>query len=336
MMTSKIATSMAASRKAWSILNPKHKTMSLPSMLVGATSRFFSPTSIAKNESDTPDTNTVAAHCDLHLVYSPYPPVPDGPYLPVAEFVMQDWKAFNPDSGHLADQIAIRDTATGLTRSFNDYYDTATQVGAVLAEDFHIQEDQCVALYCPNHVDYLPIALAVSLCGAKMTPINPLYTKEEVSTVLQKSRSSIFFVHVSKLDVALQSVKDCPNIQQIIVIPDHDDGKEPIPEGTMLLQDMMEDPDKRLTKTHQGMHPTTKVHPYLLPYSSGTTGAPKGVCLTHENIVVNLHQFHEVEALAFPSVREKKGSKSSFVFFCFRCLSPFFSRRLCSHRSVWQ
>lgn len=259
-------------------------------------SRTFS----AAKEFDASDTNAVADHCDLNLVHSPYPPVSEGPYPPLAEFVMQDWKAFNPSTGHLAKQTAIRDTATGLTRSFDDYYDITTQVGAVLAEDFNIKENQCVALYCPNHVDYLPISLAVSLCGAKMTPINPMYTKDELSTVLQKSRSSIFFVHTSKLDVALESAKDCPMIKQIIVITDNG---ESIPEGTISLSDLMEDPDKRLTKTHQGMHPNTKVHPYLLPYSSGTTGAPKGVCLTHENIVVNLNQFHEVEALSFPSVR---------------------------------
>lgn len=286
MIAFKIASSIAATKKIW--IKPQTVPL-LPHRLFSASKEFTSS-----------DTNAVADHCDLNLVYSPYPSVPEGPYPPVAEFVMQDWKAFNPASGHLAEQTAIRDTATGLTRSFNDYYDTATQVGAVLAEDFKIQEDQCVAMYCPNHVDYLPISLAVSLCGAKMTPINPMYTKEELSTVLQKSRSSIFFVHTSKLDVALESVKECPNITQVIVITDHG---ESIPEGTISLKDLMEDPDKRLIKTHQGMHPNTKVHPYLLPYSSGTTGAPKGVCLTHENIVVNLHQFHEVEALAFPSVR---------------------------------
>lgn len=256
-----------------------------------------SSSSTSTKEFDSSDTNAVADHCDLNMVYSPYPPVPEGPYLPMAEFVMQNWKSFNPSSGHLAEQTAIRDTATGMTRSFDDYYNIATQVGAILMEDFHIKEDECVALYCPNHVDYLPVSLAVSLTGAKLTPINPLYTTGELTTVLQKSRSSVFFVHTSKLDVALESVKDCPNIKQIIVITDNG---EAIPEGTMKLSDLLQNPEKRLTETNQGMHPNTKLHPYLLPYSSGTTGAPKGVCLTHENIVVNLQQFHEVENMFFP------------------------------------
>jgi len=247
------------------------------------------------------DTNAFADHCDLNLVYSPYPPVQEGPHPPLPEFIMQDWKKFDPKHGYLGkDKIAIRDTATGLTRTYDDYYNTATQVAAILRDDFHIQEDECVALLCPNHVDYLPVCLSVGLCGAKMTPINPLYTSLELTTVLQKSRSSILFVHTSKLDVALESVKDCPRIKQIIVITDHG---EAIPEGTMDLKDLLQNPDKRLTETQQGMHHNTKTHPYMLPYSSGTTGTPKGVCLTHENLVVNLLQYQEVEGMAFTSVR---------------------------------
>lgn len=244
------------------------------------------------------DTNAFSDHCDLNLVFSPYPPVPEGPYPPLAEWVMQHWKSHNETDGYLAEQTAIRDIATGLTRSFDDYYKTATQVGAVLKEDFNVKEDDCVALYCPNHVDYLPVSLAVGLCGAKLTPINPLYTDQELSTVLQKSKSKILFVHTSKLYDALESVqRDCPGIEKIVVITD--EAGENIPAGTMNLVDLMTDPDKKLTKTPQSVFEKASTHPFLLPYSSGTTGHPKGVMLTHENMVVNLLQYHEVEGLAF-------------------------------------
>lgn len=45
-------------------------------------------------------------------------------------------------------------------------------------------------------------------------------------------------------------------------------------------------------------------HPWLLPYSSGTTGLPKGVCLSHGNMIANLLQLDEVERMAFPTVRD--------------------------------
>ena len=276
--------------------------------LLASTSRalFSSETTTTTGTASVPfnctsNTNVFSDHCDLNLVYSPYPPIPEGPYPPIAEFVMEQWKDFDKEKGYLAHQTAIRDYHTGLTRTFSEYYDIATKLAYVLKHDFDMEEDHCVAMHCPNHVDYLPVSLAVSLCGAKMTPINPMYTPRELAIVMQKSRSSVLMVHTTLLETALEAVKECPRIKQIVVITDFD---ENIPEGTTKLSDLLQDDydERRLTETQQAEHFKTHSHPYLLPYSSGTTGEPKGVCLTHENIVVNLQQFHEVEELAFAPV----------------------------------
>ncbi|GKY90597.1 hypothetical protein MPSEU_000033300 [Mayamaea pseudoterrestris] len=133
-----------------------------------------------------------------------------------------------------------------------------------------------------------------------MTPINPLYTSQELETVLVKSRSSILIVHASKLNVALETVKNCPRIEHIIVVTD--DQGEAIPEGAMDLTSVIQqhrDHQHVFDETIQEIHHKTDTHPYLLPYSSGTTGQPKGVCLTHANIVANLLQVDQAEGLAF-------------------------------------
>jgi 4-coumarate--CoA ligase len=220
----------------------------------------------------------------------------DGPYPPVAEFVMEHWAP----KGYLKDQVAIVDGSTGLERTFGDYYNSTRNIAGALKDDFGVREESTVSLFSPNHVDYLPISLAVSLTGAKLAPINPMYTSPELTTILDASRSSICIVHASRLDTALKAVKDSKTVKHVVVITDDED--DPVPEGTISLA-LLKNCGSPMDGTIRLVHESDDPHPYLLPYSSGTTGHPKGVMLTHENVVANLLQLEEIEDLAFPSVR---------------------------------
>jgi acyl-CoA synthetase (AMP-forming)/AMP-acid ligase II len=206
---------------------------------------------------------------------------------------MEQW------NGYLKDDVACIDGSTGLTRTFDDYYHSTRHMAGALKYDFDIAEESCVALYCPNHVDYLPISLAVSLCGAKLTPINPLYKAEEMCVILDRSHTSVLITHKVGLEMALEAAKNAKTVKHVVVITD-DEG-EAIPEGTINLA-LLKQCGKPVDGTSHDVHEKVDWHPYLLPYSSGTTGLPKGVVLTHKNIVANLLQCEEVEGLAFPLV----------------------------------
>lgn len=238
-------------------------------------------------------------HSHLLLPPSPYPDIPEGPYPPIAEFVMKEWDPMN--GGYLTgDRIACIDGSTGLSRTFEDYHRSTRHIAGALKHDLDIVEESCVALYCPNHVDYLPISLAVSLCGAKLTPINPLLKPEEVRVILDRSKSSVLITHQVGLDTALEAAKNSKTIKHVVVITDDED--DPIPEGTVNLS-LLKNCGSSVDATSHEVHDKVDWHPYLLPYSSGTTCLPKGVVLTHKNIVANLLQCEEVESLAFPLVR---------------------------------
>ena len=224
---------------------------------------------------------------------SPYPPIPEGPYPPIAEFVMEQW------NGYLKDDVAIIDGSTGLTRTFAEYYHSTRHMAGALKYDLDITEESCVALYCPNHVEYLPVSLAVSLCGAKLTPINPMYKADEIVVILDRSHTSVLVTHKVGLETALEAAKNAKTVKHVVVITDDED--EPVPEGTIHLA-LLKSCGSPLDGTSHKVHEKVDWHPYLLPYSSGTTGLPKGVVLTHKNIVANLLQCEEVEGLAFPLV----------------------------------
>jgi 4-coumarate--CoA ligase len=209
---------------------------------------------------------------------------------------MQHWAP----NGYLREKVAIVDGTTGLQKTFGDYYETTRNIAGSLTKDFGIHEESTVAIFSPNHVEYLPISIAVSLAGAKLTPINPMYTSEEVATILSASRSSLLIAHASRSDVALDAAKNSKTVKHVVIITDDED--DPVPEGTINLA-ILKKCGSPMDKTIRLVHESDESHPYLLPYSSGTTGHPKGVMLTHENIVANLLQLEGVDDLAFPSVR---------------------------------
>lgn len=225
--------------------------------------------------------------CNLNVVSSPFPPVPDvSRFPPVPDFVSSHWKA-------LADKVAIRDGSTGETRTFSEYDDRTNRIASALKSEYNLQPDETVALYSLNNVDYLPICLAVGRCGSKVTPINPLSTAGELSKILSSSGSKVLFTHAKLLPVALEAARSSPCVEHVVVIP-YAEADSDLPEGAEHLDnlsayegaDAVQHPIGDLTK-----------HPWLLPYSSGTTGLPKGCMLSHANLVVNMLQMDAVEKI---------------------------------------
>jgi len=254
-------------------------------------SRLVLPISRVSFSTEVEDFST----CDLHVVESPFPPISSNNTTPLTEFVSADWMKPN---GILRNKVAIVDGHTSQTRTYKEYHTAMGNIAANLKHELGITEDSTVALYSPNHVDYVPICLAVALCGAKITPVNPLFTVKELTTILDRSESKVLITHWSIKDVALEAAKLSKAVKHIVTIPE-DDGL-PVPEGTISLSSLKEH-DQPIFETANIAEKDLVNNPVLLPYSSGTTGLPKGVCLSHSNLIANLMQLEAIESISFPS-----------------------------------
>jgi acyl-CoA synthetase (AMP-forming)/AMP-acid ligase II len=201
------------------------------------------------------------------IVRAPEPPI-DIPEIPLAEFILEH----AADHG---DKPAIVDAASGRVITFRQWTDAVHRTAASLAAR-GLRKGDVVAMYSPNLPEYSVVFHAVSLIGGVNTTVNPLYTPAELGNQLQDAGAKYLFTVPPCLEKARQAAKGSA-VRETFVFGDAD-GATPF---AALVQ-------------NAGTPPRVAIDPredlVVLPYSSGTTGLPKGVMLTHYNLVANILQ----------------------------------------------
>lgn len=134
---------------------------------------------------------------------------------------------------------------------------------------------QVLALMAPNMPEYCTVFHAAALAGGTITTLNPSYTPAEVHHQLTDSRASLLITVPSFLETALAGAEGT-GVHTVAVIGEA--------AGAIPLADLMGPPMVAQVPVDLAQDAA------VLPYSSGTTGLPKGVMLSHRNLVANVEQ----------------------------------------------
>lgn len=175
------------------------------------------------------------------------------------------------------DRVAIIDGMSGAETTYRQLVgQIGLFAGALAARGVGVGTK--VGLLCPNVPAFATVFHGILRAGATATTINSLYTPEEIANQLRDAEAE-WLVTVSPLlpGAAAAAAELGIADDHVIVL----DGAEGHPSLRDLLGEGHAAPDV-------SFDPAT--HLAVLPYSSGTTGRPKGVMLTHRNLVANVAQ----------------------------------------------
>ena len=182
---------------------------------------------------------------------------------------LEDYRRLGRDQVNIHDVIR-QETSSHLERtavvegdrhlSYGELFDAVDEIARHLNSS-GVEANQRVALSCADSIEYIVVSLAILSLGAAIAPVSPFHTHDEVSAVL------------SELDV-------CFSISETVFSP-HQETAPVLPgsalERTLFLQH----------RSEEGTLPGEyfALGPAFIRFSSGTTGASKGVVLSHRTIL---------------------------------------------------
>jgi long-chain acyl-CoA synthetase len=160
-----------------------------------------------------------------------------------------------------------------------------------------IKKNESVALLSENRPEWVYADFAMQMLGIINVPLYPSLTSDSIEYILNDSESKVIIVSTGfQLNKVLKIIKNCRHIKHIIIFNEHED--EDGQENILTFKQVQEKGKDRKKKNPELLIKTSgeikENDVCTIIYTSGTTGEPKGVILTHRNIISNVNAALEI------------------------------------------
>eukprot|EP01059_Diplonema_ambulator_P030072 TRINITY_DN5030_c0_g2_i1.p1 TRINITY_DN5030_c0_g2~~TRINITY_DN5030_c0_g2_i1.p1 ORF type:complete len:565 (+),score=97.45 TRINITY_DN5030_c0_g2_i1:38-1696(+) len=173
-------------------------------------------------------------------------------------------------------QTALKDAVTGRELHYDKLRSCITACGEGLVKD----GVQKLMMFLPNCPEYLVTMLGAASRGIPVSTASPIYTHRELEYQMKDSGCNMVLTTPQMAGVAYQAVEYCGLPRSAVKIL----GEAGTEYFGVRSASGLEEPD------FKGVTVDVLNDTAVLPYSSGTTGLPKGVMLSHYNIISNVAQ----------------------------------------------
>ena len=206
------------------------------------------------------------------------------PYKNVPDMLRQQAVALNVEPA-----VKFRKQGSFVILSYAQYYDRALMVARGLRK-LQVQPGDRVAILSENRAGWIIADMGILCAGAVTVPVYPTNTPEQVAYVLTHSEAKIVFVSGKAQYRKILKYRDALPALQLVVSFERFLGEPPLPVTTFYQISEIDDPilDRERAELEaiiDGIAPDALM---TLIYTSGTTGIPKGVMLTHRNILFDV------------------------------------------------
>jgi long-chain acyl-CoA synthetase len=176
-----------------------------------------------------------------------------------------------------AEKTALVDTSCGRRITYAEYGETVEALARGLA-GAGVKPGEVVGIFLANSWEFCAVYHAATLAGTIPTLLNPTYREREVLYQLGNSGAVLLITDRANIDGV--NLAGLPNLRRVYCTREQGSGSEPF---SHLLKPVGVGPPRPERGSQDSLA--------ALPYSSGTTGLPKGVMLSHHNLVANVFQF---------------------------------------------
>ncbi len=194
-------------------------------------------------------------------------------------------EAFRRTAAAHPEIVAVRTTDDSVSMTWSELLARVDAVAGGLA-GLGVGRGDAVAIMLGNRPEFHIVDLAVAMLGATPFSIYLTYPAEEIQYLCGDAGARAMIVEQAYLPVILEARRELPAVEHVIVV----DGEAP--EGTTSLRELEQaNPGFDAAAAAAAVSPDDVL---TLIYTSGTTGKPKGVQLSHRNVMVSARATKEI------------------------------------------